>query len=270
MKKKILGVLFSLILCLCAAVPAFAETEGFASEYLRVQDLAELLTEDQEAALLDKVNEISERQKMDIVILTVDSLEGEPVQDFADDFYDYCEFGYGEDRDGLLLLISMEERDCYISTCGYGITAFTDFGIDYICQEIVGDLGDENYAAAFDTYANLCDDFITQAREGKPFDKGSLPKEPLAWFWIPVSIGFGFVVALIVVGVMKSQLKTVRFQAAAGDYMKKGSLDVREKRDMFLYSNVSRTAKPKDNDSGGSSTHTSSSGTTHGGGGSKF
>lgn len=48
-------------------------------------------------------------------------------------------------------------------------------------------------------------------------------------------------------------------------------MNVAYANDVFLYSHVNRTAKPKDNDSsGGSATHTSSSGTTHGGGGGKF
>ena len=62
-----------------------------------------------------------------------------------------------------------------------------------------------------------------------------------------------------------------RFQAAASNYIKDNSLNINERRDLFLYNTVTRTAKPKNDDSGGgSSTHTSSSGTTHGGGGGKF
>ena len=80
----------------------------------------------------------------------------------------------------------------------------------------------------------------------------------------------GFILSLIIVGRMKAKLKTVRFQAAASSYIKDGSLNINESRDLFFYNTVSRTAKPKDNDSGGSSTHTSSSGSTHGGGGGKF
>lgn len=71
---------------------------------------------------------------------------------------------------------------------------------------------------------------------------------------------------------MKGKLKTVRFQPAANSYMKAGSMNITESRDMFLYNTVTRTAKPKanDSDSEGSSTHTSSSGSTHGGGGGSF
>ena len=109
-----------------------------------------------------------------------------------------------------------------------------------------------------------------ETRNGKPYDRKSLPKEPLSPIWILISLGVGVVLSLIIVGRMKAQLKTVRFQAAAGSYVKDGSLDITESRDMFLYETTSKTAKEKKSSSGGSSTHTSSSGKTHGGGGSKF
>lgn len=170
-----------------------------------------------------------------------------------------------------MLLISVEDNDWYISTCGYGITVFTDAGIEYIGKQIKGDLSDSNFAGAFDKFADLCDDFITQARTGEPYDVKNLPKEPLSLIWIPIAIVAGFILSLIIVGRMKAKLKTVRFQPAANSYMKAGSMNITESRDMFLYNTVTRTAKPKDNDSGGgSSTHTSSSGSTHGGGGGKF
>lgn len=183
----------------------------------------------------------------------------------------YGNFGYGESKDGALLLISIEDNDWYISTCGYGITVFTDAGIEYIGKQIKGDLSDGNFAGAFDKFADLCDDFITQARTGEPYDVKNLPKEPLSLIWIPIAIVVGFVLSLIIVGNMKAKLKTVRFQAAASNYIKDNSLNINERRDLFLYNTVTRTAKPKNDDSGGgSSTHTSSSGTTHGGGGGKF
>ena len=216
MKKKILTLLFSLVLCLCIAAPGFAaHTDGFVSEYERVQDLAGLLSDNEEASLVAKLNELSERQNMDIVALTTDTLKGKTPRDYADDIYDYGNFGYGESRDGALLLISTEDNDWYISTCGYGITVFTDAGIEYIGKQIKGELSDGNFAVAFDKFADLCDDFITQARTGEPYDIKNLPKEPLSLIWIPIAIVVGFVLSLIIVGRMKAKLKTVRFQAAA-------------------------------------------------------
>lgn len=271
MKKKILVIMISFVLCLCTAVTVFAEDDGFANEYERVQDLAELLSDSEETALTAKLDEISVRQKMDIIVLTTDTLEGSTPRDFADDIYDYANFGYGTNRDGLLLLISTEDNDWYISTCGYGITAFTDAGIEYIGEQMKDDLSDGNFAEAFNTYAELCDDFITQARTGAPYDIGNLPREPLSLIWIPISLAVGICLSFLIIGTMKAKLKTVRFQAEARNYIKNGSLKITESRDMFLYNTVTRTERPKNNNSsGGSSTHTSSSGSTHGGGGGKF
>ena len=93
-------------------------------------------------------------------------------------------------------------------------------------------------------------------------------KDALPYYWIFISIGVGVILAFVIVGRMKAQLKTVRFQAAAGNYVKDGSMNITESRDLFLYHTVTKTAKEKS--SSGSSTHTSSSGRTHGGGGTKF
>lgn len=270
MKKKISVILFVIVLCLNTALPVFAgKTNGFADEYYRVVDMADLLTDSEETALIEKLDEISLRQNMDVVVATTNDLEGYSVMDYADLLYEQCQFGYGDSNDGLMLLISMDTHDWYISTCGYGITVFTDAGIEYIGKQIKSDLSDGNYASAFTSYAGLCDDFITQARNDVPYDNGNLPREPLSLLWIPISIVIGFVIAKLIVGNMKNKLKTVRAQAAATSYVKNGSMNITESRDLFLYHTVTRTEKPKNNSSG-SSTHRSNSGTTHGGGGGKF
>ena len=266
-KKRILTVLFALLLCMVVVIPTFA-----ASDLPRLVDNADLLTDSEESTLLSKLNEISERQQADVVVVTADTLDGKTPMDYADDFYDYNGYGFGADKDGVLLLVSLEDRDWWMSTTGYGITAITDAGIEYISEKFLSDLSDGDYADAFTTYAELCDDFFTQARSGQPYDTGHMPKQPFNIARnLLIALIVGFVIALIATGVMKGKLKTVRFQSAASNYVKANSMNVTESRDMFLYSHVDRRAKPKDTDSSsGSSTHTSSSGSTHGGGGGKF
>lgn len=270
---SLFAALAALILAAALAVPASAVEGGFADLYYRMFDDAEVLTEDEDNELEDALEELSLRQSFDVTIATIESMESvgaDSMEQFADDLYDYCQYGYGPDMDGVLLLVSVGDRKWHISTCGYGITAFTDAGIQYIGEQMKEDLSAGNYADAFLTYCRLCDQFITQARAGNPFDTEDLPQEPLDLMWIPISLVVGFVLAFLVVGGMKARLKTVRFQAAASSYLKSGSLNITESRDLFLYSTLSRTEKPKNNSSGGSSTHTSSSGSTHGGGGGKF
>ena len=274
MKKRITTMLMLLVLCLSMSVPVFAadgteDTDGFVDAYYRLQDQASVLTEEESREIQSLLDEVSVQWKFDLDIVTVDTLDGYTVQDYTDDCYDYCEFGYGSNRDGALLLISMEDRDWAISTCGYGITAFTDFGITYIGEQMHDDLSAGNYSDAFRTFIQFGNQFVTQAREGNPFDKSDLPKKPLSAIWVVISIAIGFGLAKIIVGSMKNQLKTVRAQAAASSYVREGSMSVTESRDLFLYHKVDRTEKAKNNSSG-SSTHTSSSGTRHGGGGGKF
>ena len=266
-KKCIWTILFALILCAATAIPALA-----ASDLPRLVDAADLLSDSEESTLLAKLNEISERQQADIVVVTVDTLDGKTPMEYADDFYDYNGYGFGADKDGVLLLVSMEDRDWWMSTTGYGITAITDAGIEYISDKFLSDLSDGDYAEAFTTYAGLCDDFFTQAKDGKPYDIGHMPQEPFnVAFHLFFALVIGFVVALAATSIMKGKLKTVRFQSAAANYVRANSMNVTQSRDMFLYTQVHRREKPQESSSsGGSDTHTSSSGTTHGGGGGKF
>ena len=238
----------------------------------RLADNAGLLTDSEQSELLDKLDEISKRQQVDVVAVTTESLNGKTPETYADDFYDDNGYGFGTDCDGVLLLVSMEDHDWYISTCGYGMTAITDDGVAYISEQFLSDLSDGNYAAAFATYAELCDEFITQAKTDRPYDGDHMPKAPFnAVKSLLISMAIGLAIALIVTGSMKGKLKSVRMQSAAASYVKANSLHITESRDLFLYHTVDRTEKPKSNSSsGGSSTHTSSSGQTHGGGGGKF
>ena len=258
MKRKLFTLM--LILCLVAGLSLTA----YASSNHLVDD-AGLLTDTEAANLEAKLSQISDRHNVDIVIVAVDSTDGKSPMDFADDYYDYN----GYRADGILLLVSMDDSDWWVSTTGYGITAITDAGLDYMSDRFVPYLSDGEFAQAFEKFADLCDEFITQAKTGDPYDSHNLPKEPFSLVTnLLIALGIGLVAAWIVTGSMKAKLKTVRQQAKADDYMTPGSLHLTYSRDLFLYTHLDRREKPKS--SSGSSTHTSSSGTTHGGGGGKF
>lgn len=116
----------------------------------------------------------------------------------------------------------MEERNWFVSTTGYGITAVTDAGLEYMAERFLDDLSEGNYAAAFSTFAELCDDFITQARTGEPYDADNLPQEPFhVGGSLAIALAAGFVVSLIVTGIMRGGLKTVHSQPAADHYVKR-------------------------------------------------
>ena len=266
MKKRISVFLISILLCLACAFPVWAGTVS------RLDDQAGLLDAEQQESLSSTLDEISERDQVDVVVVTVNSLEGKTAQAYAEDYFIDRGYGQGENGDGILFLLDMGDRNWAIATHGYAIEVFTDAGQSYIMDQVKPYLSDGDYNEAFHKFASECDDFITQANEAEPYDVENLPKEPFdVGVNLLIALAVGLVAGLLVTGNMRRKLKTVRKQDRAASYVRQGSMEVTRSNDFYLYSTVSKSAKPKNEDSnGGSSTHTSSSGDTFGGSSGKF
>lgn len=141
----------------------------------------------------------------------------------------------GKTMTGILLLISMGERKWAISTYGYcHLTAFTDAGISYISNEFQRKLSSGKYAQAFDCFADLCDQFLTQAATGEPYDVGNMPSGHVAPFWLFVDILIGFLISFCMVRRKAGSLKSVVKQDSARAYTRDGSMTVRMASDQFV------------------------------------
>lgn len=226
-----------------------------------------------------QLNEESIKSELkELVRNSVDETLNELLTKEADELYEYYGYGFGDEKDGIMLFISMDDRDWAISTCGRAIDVFSEYDCDYIGDEIVPYLSDGDYAAAFERFAELCDRIITSGGVDDDYDYDdddnrdfTIPSERLSPVWILVSIVAGILIAVLIVGIMRSKLKTVRFQAAASNYVKHGSMQITDRSDLFLYRTMSRTPRPKSNDNSSSGgIHMSSSGTMHGGSSGKF
>ena len=68
---------------------------------------------------------------------------------YADDFYDYNDYGMGDDNSGILLLLTMSERKWKMSTHGDAIRIFTDAGQEYMSDKFVSSLTDGDYYEGF-------------------------------------------------------------------------------------------------------------------------
>ena len=260
MKKKIL--LFAILtLFLMAVIPDVSFAAGSGS---RVVDSAGLLTESQRNDLSNKLDNISSKYGVDVVIYTDTTLSGKTPQACADDFYDAG--GYA--ADGIVFMLNMEDRDWAISTKGFGITAFTDAGQEYIFENIKSYLSDDKYYKAFDKFADYADDFIKHAKDGKPYDKGNLPKKPFALVKdaiIAILAGLG--VGGLRAGSLKSETQTLKKANKASSYLQ-GNVMLTAQNEVFRGSRMAPVQRS--GDGGGSSTHVSSSGETHGGSSGKF
>lgn len=256
--KKIIIMLLSLTLLLSTFVVAASATEIPEERQLpRLVDDAGLLDKNERDNILVQLNEISERQKFDVVIVTVESYEQQDVKNAAYDFYDYNGYGYGNDNDGVMLFISMGEREFNLSATGYGITVFTDAGKEYIVEEIVPLMKDDEFYEAFEEFIVLTDEFIDQANTGEPYDKGNLPSNSfliIILTLIVIVIAGGWIMATYRVNKEAEKLLSVSLKYQATDYIKEGSLNLTVSKRTHLYSTERVLPNPKINGGAGGST----------------
>lgn len=248
----------------------------------RVIDEIGILTESERQELEQLCDEISERQQVDVAIIISEQFTCENIEAEADDYYDYNGYGLGEGYSGSLLVVGRDSEGyfVYITTCGYGIDCYSDYGIEHLIDTIV-----ENYDNGYDwynglkAYINRCDELIDMANAGEPYDIYYPDPEPEpnpaieAAKTVGISTGAGGIAALIGTTILKGKNKSVFKKREARDYARPGSFKCTNHRDLYLYSRTTTSLRPKDTSSnggssrGGSSTHTSSSGRSHGGGG---
>ena len=298
MKKRIFSILLINVLFLLLSVPVCAQgsetggTESATESHpARVVDEADILTWHEEDELIILCDEISERQQFDVVITVVNTLEGQSSDDYAADYYDYHGYGMGEDTDGIMLLVSMEEREWFMLTTGYGMEAFSDYDLDEISDEFLSYLSEGDYLTAFEIFAESCDEHLDYVAEngvdnysddgysgdgysddGRYSDREAYAENKgFSVTGLLKTIVLALILAFIPVTIMKGNLKSVKFQEAAGVYIKPGSEKITLRRDQFLYHTINRVPRPKENHSHSSgSSFRGSSGRSHGGRGGGF
>ncbi|MBQ9922505.1 MAG: TPM domain-containing protein [Clostridia bacterium] len=288
--KKFIS-LFVLVLLL--SVNAFAAN---------IVDDAGLLTSTEINNLELMTESIYDEYNFDIAVVTVNSTDGKTIEEFADDYYDYNGYGYGESFDGMIFVIDMSEREFTSSTCGNGIYLFSDYTLDNIHNEIIPYLSSGEYFTAFSEYLNLTEYVLysayTETSQPVPdipsteeyFPEDIYNEDLYTYedtdgdFYLTFEIGaviVSLIIGLITVSVMKSGMKNIGIQKNANIYTKPGDLFLTRSVDRFMYSNVTKTRINTDSNNGSgrsgssfggghSSTRIGSSGRTHGGRSGRF
>lgn len=237
-------------------------------------DSAEVLTTGELETLKSKLAQISDENNIDVGVVTVDYLDGKTAQEFANDLFEQNKFGKGENRDGILLLVATEDREWAMSTHGSAKEAFNQNGLDYLSGEFIPYLSDDDFYSAFENFADNARELGAMYVAGNTYgkeeyvDNENVSKEEKVInneVWIPLSIVIGCAISLVIMMIYKSQLKSVRSESRADDYLM--DMKLVKSQDIFLYRTVTRTIRPKNNDTGGSS---SSGGNSYGGSSGSF
>lgn len=257
MTKRVISLIFAVaILMSVAMLSAYADT----TNQPRLIDDSDLLTPDEEAKLNSMLTEYSEKQNCDIVFLLVDDFSGADFKfngssaDFADTYYDT----HGYAKDGVLMMLVQNnengKRHIYFSTAGKCMKRLNEDEWNAIIDDITTIIPPRDAGKDADYYPTM---------EKIAIEINEKLTPSLKWYMLPLAILIGFVIAMLIMSAIRKKLTTVMMQHGAKNYVRQGSMNVTAARDTFLYTTVSRTARPKNN----SSSHTSSGGGTHSGGG---
>lgn len=250
--RRLFAAALIILAMLMSALPCLALDTS-----LKVYDDAGLFTEDEQESLMEKAQAIAEKRRMDVVVVTTNDTGGRSSMAYADDFFDYNGFGYGNDYDGVLLLIDYENGNYWISTSGKAIRAINNNAIDKILDKMEGDMRAERFYEAADIFLNEADYYLSSG-----FAKAARH--------IPGYLIFACVIAGVSVAVMAIQNKGIK-TTTPGTYLVSGSVNLRDNRDIYIRTSVTkRNISSSGGGGSGSSTHRSSSGRSHGGGGRSF
>ena len=262
MKKKLF---VSLLLCalLLLSVSGFALADSRA----HVGDSAGLLSAAEYTELENMCTAVSDKFGCGVYIITVSDFRqyGNSVESAAEAIFKGTGMGVGDDGNGVMLLLSMEDRDYDLLAHGdVGNAAFTDYGKDLLADSFLSYFRQDDWFGGFKAYVSSCEYFLQCSSEGQPIDVPA--EEPLTFAEkLPFILLIPCVIAGIVCLVAKAGMKTARCKTGAADYVTPNSFYLRVRDDIFKYrtQSVERIQRSDNRPSGGGGTTVNAGGFSH-------
>lgn len=274
MKKRLIAVLLLLLCVSMALAPAalavsisdvhiVLKPEAMDGKYVR--DLTLLLSESEREELERSAAEVSEEYGCGVYVILVHSWRDYYPQynyiwSAAEAFYKDCDLGFGSEKSGVLLLLSMSGRDYDIAAYGYGNTAFTDYGKEILAEKFLDNFKRDDWDGGIVDYIKQSGVMLKQAREGNPLDVNNrglhgVIREfrqelgPVGLFLVIIVLPC--LIALIVCRKEQKKLKSVAKAANAEFFAVPNSLQLYASEDVFSHVTETRVRIESDSDRGG-------------------
>ena len=220
--------------------PAAGESIGY------VTDTAGIMTAEERQLLTQAAQAVSEKHDFGVYIITVDSFRDvigcSDVFDGATALYRAYNLGDGDEHKGVLLLLSMAERDYSLITYSdYGNFVFdeatreemTDFFLDDFCYD--------DWYTGFADYVKVCDEFLT---DGPDKLNSEVTAKTGIIFLVPL------IVAAIAIFLLGQKMKSVARATEAEAYAE-GGLDLTGSYDHFTHATEVRHKRKTESSGGG-------------------
>ena len=209
-----------------------------------IVDDAGYLMQSELSSLLKELDKVREKYGFEVAIYTESDMTSSTAEESADDIYDYNGYGAGEDDDGILLYICSDTREYHFTTHGEGLKYFNSNGLKYLESKVVPYLSGNDYYEAINAYIETTDELLQMAKDGKPYNE----KQYSTKYLIGVIIAALLISLLVAWILMKKKLKKMKTAVEndyAANYVKPGSMNISVSRDLFLYSRITKTDRPK-------------------------
>ncbi len=253
--KNSILMLLALVLTVTFSIPVYASEDvsyGFkfnndttTSGSLCLDDKAGLLNKSEASELVERLEVASDKNNYTFAIITTNDLQGVSIETYANNYYNSAIKGKNPSDDYVLLTVDMGSRKVNVRSMNLGSNRnLIESECSDIREYITSDLTGGYYYDAFSGFLNKSVEMVQKV-------DGTLP---FPWLKaLAISLVIGLVLSFIIVMILKKQLKSVAMRPDASDYIRPDSLNIKSSHDFFLYSTVTKTAKPKNNDSGGGS-----------------
>lgn len=248
MKKKLSALLT--VLFLLSVLCSSALAADSAADY--VTDLSGLLTDEEWETLEAKAEDISLQSGCGVYIVALDDYTAYgsgDVYDVATQIFNNADngFGLGANRNGILLLLSLNERDWSMFVHGEKAEyAFNDYGQAELPDAFLSAFGENDWYGGFSGYLAACDEYLTLAASGEPVRQSVAVR-------IFLVVGISCAIALVICLVLKGKMKTVRRKVEAQAYIASGGLNLTDSYDRFTHITETRRRieKSSSGESGG-------------------
>lgn len=256
--KKLLSILLAALLlaAVLAPIPALAADE-INGDGFYVIDLCGLLSDPEAQTLASAAETITRTYGCGVHIGVIGDMRDygfTNIEDCAEEFFNSFGLGVDPDHTGILLLLSMAERDYDIDAHGeFAHYAFTDYGKTTISDVFLDNFRNDDWFGGFFDYLSRCEVMLQLARSGEPVDitASQRAQSRITPAGLLISLVISLLIAWLICSALKGRNKSVRAATNADAYVPAGAVAFRIRDDRFSHQTVTRRRIERSERSGG-------------------
>lgn len=119
---------------------------------------------------------------VDVAVIIIKDRSTNEIRQYAKELYEHYDFGYGQDKSGIMMLYCYEQKDMCLYVNGNSAEyAFDQDCIDYLEKDLSDYAKYQWSEDIVNRFTRFSEDFLKQASKGKPYNKDNLNKVKSKW-----------------------------------------------------------------------------------------